>query len=111
MLDVILHARRPVTKTKLPDQNQLVNFNGQVNVSDGIYPCGITSYSQTRSIVRLTASVEVSFSTMSFDPEMIYHVTNRGYGSVKIWGCVFGGMKSPLVRINGRLTSETLVTF
>ena len=44
-----------------------------------------------------------------FEPNVIYQVTNRGYGSVSIWGGIFGCIKTPLVRINGRLTSDTYI--
>ena len=59
---------------------------------------------------RLTETIEVSCSTLEKASDLT-QMTNRGYGSVNSWGGIFGGMKSPLVRINGRLTLEILVTF
>ena len=44
-----------------------------------------------------------------FEPNVIYQVTNRGYGSVNIWGGIFGCEKTPLVKINRRLTSDTYI--
>ena len=40
---------------------------------------------------------------------MIRQVTNRGYANVNVWGGIFWNIKTPLVRINGRFTSETYI--
>ena len=44
-----------------------------------------------------------------FKPEMILEKTNRGYGSVNVWGGIFGNEKTPLVRLNGRVTGDVYV--
>ena len=37
---------------------------------------------------------------------------NRGYGNVIVWRGIFGEMRTPFVRINGRLKAElTFVIF
>ena len=40
---------------------------------------------------------------------MILEKTNRGYGSVNVWGGIFGNEKTPLVRLNGRVTGDVYV--
>ena len=45
------------------------------------------------------------------DQKMNYHVNNRTYDSINIWGSIFGAMETPLMRINGRLTSETYISY
>ena len=35
--------------------------------------------------------------------------TNRGYGSVNIWGGIFGNVKTPLIRLYGRITGDVYV--
>ena len=44
-----------------------------------------------------------------FKPGMILEKTNRGYGSVNVWGGIFGNEKTPLVRLNGRVTGDVYV--
>jgi len=40
---------------------------------------------------------------------MILKITNRGYGSVNVWGRIFGNEKTALVRLNGRVTGDVYV--
>ena len=40
---------------------------------------------------------------------MILEKTNRGYGSVNVWGGIFGNVKTPLIRLYGRLTGDVYI--
>ena len=44
-----------------------------------------------------------------FRPEMILEKTNRGYGSVNVWGGIIGHNKTRLIRLHGRVTSEKYI--
>lgn len=44
-----------------------------------------------------------------FDEAKIIQIQNRGYGSVTVWGGILGGIKTPLVRVNGRLNAERYI--
>ena len=44
-----------------------------------------------------------------FHMNMILEKKNRGYGSVNVWGGIFGNFKTPLVRLQGRVTADVYV--
>ena len=48
-------------------------------------------------------------SNTRYNQENIVELTNRGYGSVMVWGGIINGRKTPLVRVNGRLTKESYI--
>ena len=41
---------------------------------------------------------------------MILENTNRGYDTVNIWGGIIGVYKTPLIRLQGRVTAEKYIT-
>ena len=45
-----------------------------------------------------------------FNQNMVLEKTNRGYGSVNVWGGIIGHDKTPLIRLQGRVTSETYIS-
>ena len=44
-----------------------------------------------------------------FNQDMILEKTNRGYGSVNVWGGIIGHNKTPLIRLQGRITAEAYI--
>ena len=44
-----------------------------------------------------------------FNQNMILEKTNRGYGSVNVWGGIIGQHKTPLIRLQGITTAETYI--
>ena len=48
-------------------------------------------------------------SNTRYNQENIVELTNRCYGSVMVWGGIINGRKTPLVRVNGRLTKESYI--
>ena len=45
-----------------------------------------------------------------FLPQMVLEKTNRGYGSVNVWAGIIGHQKTPLIRLQGRITAETYIS-
>ena len=44
-----------------------------------------------------------------FNQKMVLEKTSRGYGSVNVWCGIIGHNKTPLIRLQGRVTSETYI--
>ena len=44
-----------------------------------------------------------------FNEDMILEKTNRGYGSVNVWGGIIGHQKTPLIRLQGRITADAYI--
>ena len=45
-----------------------------------------------------------------FNQDMVLEKTNRGYGSVNVWGGIIGYDKTPLIHLQGRVTLETYIS-
>ena len=57
----------------------------------------------------LTSVTVPSKKEERFHTNMILEKKNRGYGSVNVWGGIFGNVKTPLDRLQGRVTAEVYV--
>ena len=112
--DVGIHARVPAKKPKLDENHKESRLrwcecHRQLTAEDwaSVLFSDESSFNVNHSERH---SLVYRRKNERFDQNKISERTNKGYGSVMVWGGIIGDRKTQLIRIDGRMTAEIYIT-
>ena len=108
-----MKARRPAVRPLISDRNKLNRFQWArehirwtVDDWSGVLFSDEATFEIDSTDRRLRCYRRVG---ERYDENKIQKIRNRGYGTVMVWGGLFGRKKTPLVRVEGRLRADDYI--
>ena len=111
--EVGLRARRPAFKPKLSAENrERRNEWARAHLRWNLAAWGEVLFTDEASFEldsKDRRMVCYRRTQQRYNQEMIVEKMNRGYGSIMVWGGIVGGLKTPLIRLEGRINSQRYI--